>query len=212
MRSAPHPSLLVMAAALSACAAEVRVVEGGDGGGGSLGTGGTTESVTGAGGGSPSVAAQIREACRTMCLSGCGVASGCTDACVASFPTTLPECADEATALLGCLTKTGDTLECPSTDRECADPSFAYHLCQNPLLCGTWGDPPQCGSGDGPGCACTQGCDDGHLAGAACTYDFEDEIETCECSFDGVVVGQCQNALDSHCGIYSSVCCAPFWR
>ncbi len=205
--------LLLAAGFFAACSSEVQIEDG---------AGGDAQSTTGAGptgaggGGTGSgvpYTQQVEDACREMCLSGCGENSDCTNACMKGYPNVLAQCADETVALLGCLKKKdGNTLECPSMDADCYDQMVAYHRCQNPLLCGSTSQDMQCEPSPDWSCSCTEGCDGGHIAGASCTYDPETDTEICDCSFDGVVVGQCQQVTQTSCQISSTVCCAPFWR
>lgn len=211
--------LLLAAGLMAGCSSEVRIEDGGGGddGGTAQSTSGAGAGPTGAGGGGTGTGVpygqQIEDACREVCLSGCGENVDCTDQCVSGFANVLPGCTDETVALLGCMKKPeGSTLDCPDAYDDCYDLLMAYYDCQNPLDCGSQGDILECASTGGSSCDCSGDCAGDHRAGASCTYDNETETEICDCSFDGVVVGQCQQVFQSSCDIRSTVCCAPFWR
>lgn len=209
-----NAALFSAACLLLACPSEVQIEDDGAGGGAApIGTGTGPTGAGGDGTGTGALDAQrIEDACRTMCLSGCGKASDCTADCVAQYPNVLPACTDAVVALLGCRTKKGDTLSCPDAYEDCYDLLTAYHGCQNPLHCGSLGDLLDCDPPEGSSCGCRGDCDAGHTAGSTCTFDVETGIETCTCSFDGVLVGECESSYRTSCDVRSSVCCAPFWR
>ncbi len=127
----------------------------------------------------------------------------------------LPECAPALAALYRCATQPGGSryaaCDVELEDRCKTDLWFEFAGCMNPNYCGSHG-PPECAA-TGSECSCTEACDDGHVARMDCvggngTADYE----TCDCYFDGALVGSCGNEVwDSGCMVRGS-CCETLMR
>lgn len=128
---------------------------------------------------------------------------------------TLPECAPALAALYRCATQPGGSryASCdPELESQCQNEhGFDFFSCMNPNFCGSNG-PPECAY-TGAECSCTEGCDHGHVARMDCVgSDGTADSETCDCWFDGALVGTCTNDVwDSECMVQGS-CCETLMR
>lgn len=201
---------------LTACSPSI-LLEDGDGGGSNEGaatsTGGTSGNnggqtgggtsgnnggQPGAGGGAIDAVAGCTKACDGPCI---GNETLCLENCLTQAK---PHCEAEAIAYQTCLSN-----QCPETPEGCFEAEGTLFGCYNPFDCG-FESFDECESTNNS-CSCNGACDEGHVALAECTWSDLDEYATCDCTFDGMVMGTCiEQHSYNRCSVYSG-CCAGWF-